>query len=266
MEYRGQIYEPGGNTTALIMGTRRTTMEKTLINEHVMRYIPCVEQVGFVNEEKYELIMAGGEFCGNATRSAAYFYLNGNPGEIEISVSGVSKTLRAGVTKTGEAWAEMPVYKELSSVSMIDTGVYKVMLEGITHVVILPDVAEKYLFVTSDLKDAARKMIEEYGLLKEPAAGIIFVEKKGEDEYMIHPCVFVPAIETMFYETACGSGSTALGLVISQLKDANVEIDVLQPSLQTIRVTVNRTENEYISAFITGNVKEMHYIHWREAA
>ena len=57
-------------------------MNEKKINDFIMKKHKNVEQVGFININGIkELQMAGGEFCENATRSAAYSYLNGKQGK-----------------------------------------------------------------------------------------------------------------------------------------------------------------------------------------
>ena len=63
-----------------------------------------VEQVGFVEIGKRpELQMAGGEFCGNATRSAASIYLNGKEGNLQMLVNS-KDVINTGIDENGKAW------------------------------------------------------------------------------------------------------------------------------------------------------------------
>lgn len=84
MEIKYNIYYPSGNTTALVIGSDYLQFRKR-INESIMKMHNNIEQVGFVFVENdvYKLEMAGGEFCGNATRSAAYYFLNGKDGKVK---------------------------------------------------------------------------------------------------------------------------------------------------------------------------------------
>lgn len=65
------ILYPGGNTTAIVEGIPSSQLERRRINDVIMKQYPKVEQVGFLDRSLPRLQMAGGEFCGNATRSAA---------------------------------------------------------------------------------------------------------------------------------------------------------------------------------------------------
>ena len=69
-----QIYNPGGNITALVEGCEYSSDEKKELNQMIMAKNPNVEQVGFLSTKENRLEMAGGEFCLNATRCAIFAY------------------------------------------------------------------------------------------------------------------------------------------------------------------------------------------------
>lgn len=100
------IYDPGGNKTALVIGTYYK--QKKEINDRILKLHKDVEQVGFISTKNNQLIMAGGEFCGNATRCSVSYYLKGQPGLIDIKVSGTSKILKAGIDSLGKAFSQIP--------------------------------------------------------------------------------------------------------------------------------------------------------------
>jgi diaminopimelate epimerase len=65
------IISPGGNTTAVVEGIPASQLERRRLNDAIMKQYRDVEQVGFLDRRVPYLQMAGGEFCGNATRCAA---------------------------------------------------------------------------------------------------------------------------------------------------------------------------------------------------
>lgn len=141
-----QIYSPGGNDTALVQGVGYSRELKKRINDEIMKVDTNIEQVGFVeNEGTPKLVMAGGEFCGNATRSAAYYYLKGKTGEIQIEVSGAEEILKAGVDEEGNAWSQMPIYSGDDVVTVLEPGIYKVKMKGIIHIIVEAEPAKRYL-------------------------------------------------------------------------------------------------------------------------
>ncbi len=138
MGFKYRILVPSGNTTALVVGLESDADKRRKIQDWILHKHPDVEQVGFVSEgsQNLQLTMTGGEFCGNATRSAAYYFLKGNPGTISIQVSGVKNPLEAGITETHKVWSKMPVHKSTDNISEIEDGLYFVAMEGISHLVV----------------------------------------------------------------------------------------------------------------------------------
>jgi histidine racemase len=100
------IYDPGGNKTAFVIGDYYKNKKE--INDIILSKHKDVEQVGFISTKENKLTMAGGEFCGNATRCAAYYYLKGKEGTIKINVSGTNKLIMGGVDNLGNAFSQIP--------------------------------------------------------------------------------------------------------------------------------------------------------------
>ena len=189
-EYK--LYSASGNPTALVDGKPDTELAK-----EILRNDPRVEQVGFLSDEDdIRLTMAGGEFCGNALRCAAFEFLGGQCGVIGMYCSGTDEYLSCGVSDDMEdghrvVWAKMP---KALGVEKKPYG-FLVRFPGIVHAVIGDDcgyTAEELLdLLKKDEKDAA-------------AIGIISVK----DDTM-YPVVWVRSIDTLYHESACGSGCAA---------------------------------------------------------
>lgn len=249
------ILRPGGNDTMLIKGLVKDPAKKKLINDQMMSLYPNVEQVGFykfnAKTKLATLEMAGGEFCGNALRSLAYLILSGKAGEINVRVSGTNQELLAGV-KENEAYAQMPVLKNLSSVRKIAKNLSLIKLEGIMYLI----TKKPKDFTSKELKKLGKNLLKENGLLySEPAAGVIFVTSNQPLLY-IDPVVWVRDIQTLFYETACASGTAAVGLWKSKQSGLPlIELTVRQPSGQFISVSIERNNKEFKKAFIWGSVE-----------
>lgn len=243
------IFIPGGNNTALVKGLNYTLQEMKIINDEIMKVEPLVEQVGFLgNEEKPELIMAGGEFCGNATRSAAYYYLNGIDGEINITVN--SKDVISAGVKNNKAWCNVPIYVSEDSVTLLEKDIYKVKMNGMICVVVKDSVAKEMLYNSSDLKKKTNEMIKKYNLEESEAVGIMYLE----GNLKINPVVWVKSINTLFCETACGSGTTATVMVETYLNKQSTQLEILQPSGYTIIADVTFDNNIIQKAVISGVV------------
>lgn len=253
------IIRPGGNDTCLVSGIVNDAIERKKINDEITRIYPNVEQVGFINANPQgpELQMAGGEFCGNATRSTAWLALEGKSGEVQVRVSGVANVLRAGITNN-DAFAQMPVYPNSDSVKPDPDaqGNATVELEGITQYI---DRRVERIRRLSEpqLKELAMATIREKGLDQGPAAGVIYSEF-NDGVWKITPVVYVRAVDTLYAETACGSGTVALGLAIAKSENRSIrELAVVQPTGLPIKVSVDFDGYTFGYAQISGPVKKL---------
>ena len=254
------VFKPAGNDTGLFPGIIREGALRKRIGDNLQRIYPNVEQVGFVNldPKNAELMMAGGEFCGNATRSTAYQVLKGQPGEIQIKVSGVKSKLRAGVTSDGEAFSQMPIYSEISRLKPDSEkpGNFTVEMEGMTHYVDF-DASQIKGLTEDQIKTKARAEMAKRGIDQGQACGIIYSEKVGEN-WVIHPVVYVRDADTLYYETACGSGTTALGLTLALKEGKSIkEVPIIQPSGMPIKFSVDYNGRKFGYAQIQGPIERL---------
>lgn len=256
MSSKYTVIRPGGNDTALVIGLNVDQKKRKEINDQIMAANGNVEQVGFVNLdlENLELQMAGGEFCGNATRSTVWLALGGRAGETLIKVSGVDEKLAGGVRENGDAWAQMPIKKEISAIKIGENGEAIVTMDGITQVVVA---CPEGGFPPELAKEIAKKKLGELNLLDTvPAAGVMFLGVE-DGKLKIDPVVWVRSIQTFFYETACGSGTTAVGLVEALRNGGSVQRSVTQPSGMSIDVSVDFDGEQFNSAVISGPVEQL---------
>lgn len=249
---------PGGNKTALVIGDRFTPEECRIINDTIMSRDHDTEQVGFVQDvpgmpASPSLRMAGGEFCGNASRSAAYYYLNGKPGTLLMTVSG-GRQVDCGVYDNGDAWCQIPMdkngYAAMELAESVAPGIHMVRLSGITHLVLEQTAAAPYLEDKTNLKVSGLKLIEKYRLKDCEAAGAIFLESLSGGSLKINPIVWVRDIASLFYETACGSGTIAAALVLAKKEGRLLSADIVQPSGMVISAEISEDR-----AVISGPVK-----------
>ena len=248
------ICKPGGNDTALVYGSDYTQEQKKCINDAIMKKHSNVEQVGFIDfNKKTELQMAGGEFCGNATRSAANLYLEGKAGSIKIIVNG-KDVINAGVDDNKNAWCEIPLYHGADTITSNDDGIYFVKMNGMVSVVIQENIAVSYLQQKSKLKEAGMNIIKKYNLEDNEAVGVMFCECI-EGTIKINPVVWVKSIDTLFYETACGSGTTAVAMVKSFNEKRSLVVDIIQPSEMIITANITMEDGRINKAIISGPVE-----------
>lgn len=256
-QYEFAILRPGGNDTMLIKGIVKESLRKPL-NDIAMKFYPNIEQVGFYSYSPIKklgrLEMAGGEFCGNALRSLAYLLLKGKKGEIRFKVSGVNRLLKAGVSRKNIAYTQMPIMDGVSSVARLGNNLWQVDLEGISHLI---TVSSKKLG-PKKAKIIAKGLLKRTGLLEsKPASGVMFIrQSKFNSETDSEPVVWVRDIQTFFYETACASGTAAIGLWSSlQDKNQNTTLQVKQPSGSFIKVKVQKAKAQFTDVFIEGSIK-----------
>lgn len=258
MKKKYKIYIPSGNPTALVSGIVESQEERKKINDEIMNKYDIVEQVGFISDDinNPELMMAGGEFCGNATRSAIYSYLKGLEGNINIKVSGVKEKLAGGIDNVGNSWVNMPIIKGKfeKSVKPINKNSAIVKLYGITHLIVESENINKK-YTKEELKQLAYNMLVENNLINEEAAGVMFIEYTDKG-IILSPVVYVKAINTLFYETACGSGTTAVGIYESFKNVKNINENIIQPSGDLINIQTEVTNDKILNAKISGKVRE----------
>ncbi|MBQ7653713.1 MAG: hypothetical protein IJS17_01420, partial [Clostridia bacterium] len=94
MKLKYSIMDPTGNVTALVE-TSVPVDQQPSVAEKIMSMEATVEQVGFISDSEgvdLALRMVGGEFCGNATMSAAVLYAirkKKSFGKVKVFSSGV---------------------------------------------------------------------------------------------------------------------------------------------------------------------------------
>ena len=251
------IFDPAGNITALVESNVEIRRQPEVADE-IMKAHPEVEQVGFVYFDPIRpvptyLRMAGGEFCGNATMSAAALYLlryGEETDRVRVRVTGVSRSLEVRLQKREDdencydAGVEMPkslgIEREKLSWNSVSDKLPAVLMEGITHVVIE---SGSPLYSLKDDKDAAEDAIRNWCLkLGAECLGLMFLDRSAESIELI-PLVYVPGADTVFWENSCASGSSAVGIYLANEKESAVDVTMNEPG-GSLRVTSNPHSGE----------------------
>lgn len=199
------------------------------------------EQAGFLVLGENHFEMAGGEFCGNATRSAAVLlYQQHSKETLSFTVSGFDGTVKATVDKLTDTTffvkATFPGMKvDTTEVTLEDgTPASIVDLGGIVHVVI-----EGEFPADVDAYSAQhRKIVTRFNLGDRDAVGVVWYQKTGST-INLHPVVWVRAIDSFFYESSCGSGTIAVGKVTGA-------VSIVQPSGKSLSADI--TEDQVVLA------------------
>lgn len=113
--------------------------------------------------------------------------------------------------------------------------------------------AKKYLNNKENIKEETMKLIEKLNLENSEAVGVMYLESV-DNKLKINPVVWVKEINTLFYETACGSGTTATAIVKSYIEGNDVSVDILQPSGYVINATITGIKENKLRAVISGVV------------
>ena len=249
---RYTILDPTGNITALVESPveigRKSAVAAALMKKH-----PAVEQVGFVTfagaaspEEKVQaaLRMAGGEFCGNASMSAAALYLLSRerqsgqradmPTTVRLRVSGARRPVEVRLEqKTAgsfRAGVHMPpalgIVETAFAFGNLSGTLPAVCMEGISHIII--GEASPFRLLLENRPAAEQAVRDWCGRLSADGLGLMFLE--GTSPYCrLTPLVYVPGSDTVVWENSCASGSSAVGMYLAAQKGAAVELELQEP-------------------------------------
>ena len=224
------ILDPTGNITAIVESPVEIARQPS-VAAAIMRRCPEVEQVGFLrmlpegDPIQAELRMAGGEFCGNASMSAAMLLQSGEGRKdrefaLRLRVSGASAPvdllLRPEADNACLAEIRMPpalgIRETAFTFGEVRDMLPLVRMEGISHLVVEPGSA--FFSLLQDrpaAEQAVRRFCAELGT---DGLGLLFLEGEGSERSMT-PLVYVPGSGTCFWENSCASGSAAVGMLLA---------------------------------------------------
>lgn len=227
------LLDPTGNVTVLAELPPQSGKGNDLpeIAEKLMALEPTAEQVGFLGpgdtETDVSLTMAGGEFCGNATLSAAAVYLHRRDAEkkgrnteneaslsagIRIRVSGAERPVPVTVRRTApdcyEGTVEMPgICAVREEQFLLDGTRYRfpvVYFPGIAHVIAEQPLEKAFA------EKAVAKWCED---LHTDALGIMQLDASAG---ILLPLVYVRTAGTLYWEHSCASGTAAAGAFLAR--------------------------------------------------
>lgn len=230
------LFDPTGNITALVEEPVAVERQGAAAAA-IMRRCPEVEQVGFVRfgaeDEALSLRMAGGEFCGNASLSAAALWLlrRGEAAqsfqELRLRVSGVSRAVAVRLRREDETGffgaVSMPTPL---AITRGPCGLPLVRMEGISHLIVEPD-SPYYALLDrpAEAEAAAERLCETLGA---EALGLQFLSGEGARRRLT-PLVTVPKSGTTVWERSCASGSAAVGAALAARAGAALALTLDEP-------------------------------------
>ncbi len=228
--------DPSGNIS-LIVDSFVPRAEQSRVAAELMARDKSAEQVGFLEKPEngqclVRLQMMGGEFCGNASLSAAAVMLRnaslpaGTPYELMLEVSGAPEavTVRCSMDERGafKGAVSMPLPESISEFCFFDGfecyTLPLVRFPGICHAMVC----------TGELtKPYAEKIIGRWcRQLNAEALGLMFLDKAAGT---LEPLVYVASTDTAVWEGSCASGTAAAAACLAELDGERSDVTLVQP-------------------------------------
>lgn len=230
---------PSGNTTILVLDPvhpgERSGLAARLMDKNSL----SAEQVAFFDEHPPRfcdigIAMMGGEFCGNAVRSAAAWLVfdrcRWQPSlqpdymaQFEVSCSGIDRNVLCKVHQKGRALfdvsAELPLPRSLMEVEAGGYSLCRVELPGINHFCL----SESDALSSGEKERLIQDVLSQYPVQNGEAAGVLFWDGTHLD-----PFVYVKGTDTLVHESSCGSGTAAMTACLAFRQKGNIHIDAHQ--------------------------------------
>lgn len=226
------LADPTGNITILV-DSEIPECERTTVAAELMSLEPLAEQVGFIGKGTdgvdITLSMAGGEFCGNASLSAAAAFCLKNglkSGKVKVSVTGADFPVAVSILSydNGEytGTVNMPLPEDIKDMGLEYAGrnycFPVVRFKGISHIICRETIEKNFA------EKAARKWC---GDLDADALGIIQIDLQKNS---LLPLVYVKKADTLFWESSCASGTAATGAYLFELFGDSINMDFSEPA------------------------------------
>ena len=245
--------DPAGNITLFVLTPVPAEQRGGLAEKLMAMPEFAAEQVGYQCDvpdgfDGY-MEMAGGEFCGNASRAYGYMTAldKGLSGKhhLVLKVSGSDTPVEVDVdTDAGTARAKMPLPQDVMKKEAGGKTGILVDLGGIAHFVVNDvEPSEEYFAI------AEKEIFEKMRPLD--AFGVMF---RDSSKGTLTPFVKVPAANSLFREGSCGSGSLSVVTAETLDKpDGDYAMDIIQPA-GVVRAEVVRRSGKVTEAYIGGSV------------
>ena len=222
MKLHYYLLDPTKNMTILVE-TPVPAESQPFVASALLRAEPAAEQVGFVSPGAEDcdtaLRMAGGEFCGNATMSAAALFCmkNGISGKtVRVRASGAEAPVTVEVRAAGNGYActvDMPRPKRITQ----SFGCPLVEFDGISHMI-----------VTEPMERAAAEAAVKARCtaLGADGLGLMLLDEAAET---LTPLVYIPCGDTLYWEHSCASGSAAVGAYLAARRSGEIDLALREP-------------------------------------
>jgi diaminopimelate epimerase len=251
--------DPAGNITVFVLNPPESKNDRDKAAALLMADKGLgAQQVGFVYPPaasgSWRLEMAGGEFCGNASRSLGLLIAqrSGLSGKhtLMIKTSGITQPVPVHIdTEAQTAEIEIPGAVLEKEIEMGGKKFPVYLFEGIAHAVaenMPPDegMTRQLIRITCE-QCAAEK-------LRPPdAMGVMFFDSQ---KHFMSPVVWTRLTDELVRESSCGSGSAALGIwYVREIRETETNIELAQPG-GCITVRIIKKAGKIIRLAISGKV------------
>lgn len=267
------VANPAGNITLMVL----TPVDRKEYREITSRLLAMkfrdaegvevsAEQVCFILSDGKDgqypsMEMSGLEFCGNASRTFAYYIagLHNPPLEsVTVKVSGCVLPLTSATDLCGnKSCITMPlpdnveeISPEMLSLTASDTtdgnnpqkGIF-VAMDGISHMILRNIKATEEIFTR--IKDRI------YSNIDLPAFGIMFTYTDSEN---MTPVVYVRDVDTTYFEGSCASGTTAASCAFAYGASDGIHHFVFHQPEGTLESTVTKENGQIVKVELDGSV------------
>lgn len=132
-----------------------------------------------------------------------------------------------------------------------------VKLDGIRLAVVAGKEAKEQIRKLKEEEEKAKNELKE--IMKEfdtdeNAVGMILLEEEN-GKTKINPVIWVKTIDTIYYETACGSGSLATAIYKNKVEGSE-NSEIVQPSGYSIYIRLKKQSDTIQKAVVMGKVME----------
>ena len=225
------LLDPTGNLTILVE-TPVPAADQPFCASALLAAEPTAEQVGFLSpggkDWEIALRMAGGEFCGNATMSAAALFCEsaGRTGTIRVRASGATEPVPVEIGRAPEGTGytgavDMPRPAAVEIVMLEAEGrnfrLPLLRFDGISHLILRENMERGFA------ERAIRRWCEQ---LLVDGLGLMLLD---ETAHRLTPLVYVPGGDTMYWEHSCASGTAAAGAFLAQTGGRRVDLRFAEP-------------------------------------
>jgi diaminopimelate epimerase/GNAT superfamily N-acetyltransferase len=242
-----------GNPTIIIL-SKVSEVDFVEIDQLIKSEFKEIEQVGFLDTRNKTFMMAGHEFCGNASRIAANYLLKPDSSD-KIKISGLSSL--ASMEKYGNI-VRLQITLPVNSVSYLPNGFSRIKLEGISFLAIKNDheIAKNLLLLgPEELMVEATKIFKTNNIEGDKACGLLIYSEKN-NSIKLSPYIYINESNSFCMETSCSSGSIAISLLLKEKglypKDF---FKIEQPSGELLTVKIIISEDQ-LKASVEGPIKQ----------